>query len=318
MTTATDTTGIYNDFSGFSQLRADARNNSPEAIREVARQFEAVFVQMMLKSMRDASVPFESGLFSDNSTRTYTDMYDKQLGIEMTKLQGIGLADVIARQLTNPYQQVNEVTPVNTVNPVQQTAMTLPSLTAISRPVSVDGDFSVSGMTQSSGWSSPEDFVRDSWPHAVRAGEALNIDPRVLIAQSALETGWGSRVHTTANGENSYCLFGIKANQDWQGRSVDFQTLEFTNGAMQRQLATFRAYDSMAAAYDDYVNFLQSNPRYADVLRSSDSSAYSQGLQDAGYATDPNYADKIERIRNGDLINDTVSRLKLSTDVSLT
>lgn len=332
MTTTADLNTNYNDFAGLARMRADARMDSEAALKEVAKQFESVFVQMMIKSMRDASVPLQGELFHSNQSQAYTEMYDKQLGVELSKENGIGLADVIVRQLSPrnympaetdvaaPALQFNHaLAAVNanrlrTATDADENSELIKTTTA---SLDFDPDVTVQSVQQTPHWSAPEDFIRDSWPHAVRAGNALGVDPRVIIAQSALETGWGKKVHHTAEGENSYCLFGIKADQRWQGKSVAFDTLEFRSGVMGRERATFRSYDSMAESYQDYVDFLQSNPRYQQALSAS-SEQYAQSLQQAGYATDPDYASKIERIQNSDLMNNTLSALKVSDEVPLT
>ncbi|MCW8955998.1 MAG: flagellar assembly peptidoglycan hydrolase FlgJ, partial [Gammaproteobacteria bacterium] len=152
-------------------------------------------------------------------------------------------------------------------------------------------------------WEKPEDFIDDLWPHAVKAGEELGVSPDVLIAQSALETGWGRYTRSFDNGQSSYNMFGIKADQRWQGNTIRVSTLEYKDGAMQREQAQFRAYSSVAEAFNDYVDFIQSHPRYEKALESNtDAQAYARELQQAGYATDPDYARKIEQIRNSDLL----------------
>ncbi len=316
----------YNDFASLSRLRVDARNDSEGALKEVAKQFESVFVQMMIKSMRDASVPLQGDLFHDNQSKAYTDMYDKQLGLELTKGNGIGLAGVIVRQLS-PLESISSPeSPVQNLNlnPLGKSEKTEQVITSgkLIKPLlpeiktgatSNNFNFSINSIQKSPHWNKPEDFIRDSWPHAQRAGEALGVDPKVIIAQSALETGWGKKVHVNEQGENSYSLFGIKAGADWSGKKVQFDTLEFRSGAMNREKASFRAYDSLSDSYQDYVKFLQANPRYEKVINAETSKEYSEQLQKSGYATDPDYSRKIERIRQSDLINKVVSELKLSS-----
>jgi len=335
MTMNSNTTVNYNDFSSLSRLRVDARKDSDAALKEVAKQFESVFVQMMIKSMREASVPLQGELFNSNQSKAYTDMYDKQLGLELSKNNGIGLADVIVRQLSktqpaeNKTEQLSQHIPKNQLpvfNPKTEKTEAIigthnPQRTTESVSVNkLNHNFNldVTETTRSPHWNTPEDFIRDSWPHAQRAGKELGIDPRVILAQSALETGWGKKVHATENGESSYSLFGIKANNGWQGKTVSFNTLEFTNGSMNRETANFRAYDSLSASYQDYVSFLKNNPRYSNVLKAESSADFSKALQQSGYATDPEYADKIERIRNGGLMNDVISGLKVSVKEPLT
>ena len=144
---------------------------------------------------------------------------------------------------------------------------------------------------------SPTDFVRQLWPHAREAARELGVAPEVLIAQAALETGWGRRMIQRADGGNSFNLFGIKADSSWQGDRAQVATIEYVGGVAERQRASFRAYSGLGESFSDYVQFLRSNPRYRQALEQvQDSESFVRGLQDAGYATDPNYADKILRI----------------------
>jgi len=316
----------YNDFSSLARLRVDARKDEKSALKEVAKQFESVFVQMMIKSMRDASEPLQGDLFHGNESKAYTDMYDKQLGLELTKSNGIGLADVIVRQLSPQHTQniVKPAAPTLSFDQVQKTANTDEHVVSAERQniktqgvqtssLSNDYELSIDSIDKPTNWNNAEDFIRDSWPHAKKAGDALGIDPKVIIAQSALETGWGKKVHVNQQGENSYSLFGIKAGADWTGKKVHFNTLEFRSGVMNRERASFRAYDSLSESYQDYVNFLQTRPRYQKVLDAGTPREYAEQLQKAGYATDPQYSEKIERIRQGELLNKVVSELKLSS-----
>jgi len=335
MTINSNSTVNYNDFSSLSRLRVDARKDSDAALKEVAKQFESVFVQMMIKSMREASVPLQGELFHSNQSKAYTDMYDKQLGLELTRNNGIGLADVIVRQLSKT--QPTEIKPdqdlkIPVINPsvsaqskTEKTEDIIENLnyrntaTEVSvHKINNQLNFEVNKITKSPHWGSPEDFIRDSWPHAQRAGKELGVDPRLILAQSALETGWGKKVHATESGESSYSLFGIKANKGWQGKTVSFNTLEFRSGSMNRETANFRAYDSLSDSYQDYVHFLKDNPRYSNVVKAESSTEFSKALQQSGYATDPDYANKIERIRKGGLMNDVLSGLKVSVQEPLT
>lgn len=335
MSLNSNSTVNYNDFSSLSRLRVDARKDSDAALKEVAKQFESVFVQMMIKSMREASVPLQGELFHSNQSKAYTDMYDKQLGLELSKNNGIGLADVIVRQLSKPQSaenkteqpaqgiSVNQLPAFNPKTEKTEEIIGTNNFHNSTESVSVNKlnqnfTLDVTETTRSPHWNTPEDFIRDSWPHAQRAGKELGVDPRVILAQSALETGWGKKVHATENGESSYSLFGIKANKGWQGKTVSFSTLEFNSGSMNREIANFRAYDSLSDSYQDYVHFLKDNPRYTSIFEAESSAEFSKALQQSGYATDPDYANKIERIRKGDLMNDVLSGLKVSVQEPLT
>ena len=296
----------YTDFDNFTRLRQQARQNSPAAIKKVAQQFEALFVQMMLKGMRD-TVP-DGGLFGSNQQRMYQDMYDKQISMNISAAKGIGLADVIERQLGGVQPPVEQRSigdyqrrPLK-VNPQPETRAR-----AIDHPYPQQ-EIQAEVKTP---WTKAEDFINDLWPHAQRAAFQLGIDPDVLIAQSALETGWGKYTRSFENGQISYSLFGIKADSRWSGKTIAVKTLEFRDGAMQKEQARFRAYDSIGEAFDDYVDFIQQHPRYQQALQKGyNPDAYARELQQAGYATDPDYAGKIQRIRNSKLLQQQTSALK--------
>jgi flagellar protein FlgJ len=322
---------IYTDFASLTRLKKGAREQSPEAIRQVARQFESLFVQMMLKSMRD-TVP-ENEMFGSNAERTYRDMYDKQLSMNISEGKGIGLARVIERQLGG------EPEPLQTPGTAAQ-AMT--DYRARARPsqavysgielgrLSADSQFTgrvnpfaatsdISAVSRKSADQRAEQFIRDVLPYAERAASELGVDAEVLLAQSALETGWGRHVPLKADGSSSYNLFGIKADQRWQGERVEIVTREFRHGVMQQEKAQFRAYDSLPEALNDYVEFIRGNPRYQKALEHGyDAEAYARELQQAGYATDPDYARKINRVRSSELLQSKLSELKNLSEPPLT
>jgi peptidoglycan hydrolase FlgJ len=309
-------TNVYTDFQGFTEMRKQAREETPESVKMVAKQFESLFVQMMLKSMRD-TLP-DDGLFSSNDQRMYQDMMDKQMSLNVSNGKGIGLADVIERQLTRTQPDVNQ--PRELSDYMQRPAAI--KIAAAAKTTAMDNPYiekSQSVVNEQSNWKEPKEFINDIWPHAVAAADELGVDPEVLVAQSALETGWGQYVRRSDNGQNSFSLFGIKAQTQWQGDKVSVSTLEFRNGAMQREQAQFRAYGSAGEAFSDYVQFIKENPRYQQALEKGyDPDAYAKELQKAGYATDPDYAKKIERIRNSDLLQTNLSELKNGTQVPLT
>jgi flagellar protein FlgJ len=288
-----DVSGVYNyaDFQGFSDLRRLAREESPEAADTAARQFEALFIQMMLKSMRDA-MPVDSGMDGDQ-TKFYREMFDQQIALEMSRGEGIGLRESMLRELTPPM-----IPPAGAAE-LRMPEHRLPVNDPRPAPVASGQATAPAGGTGSSttaAWrpESPQAFIQELWPHAEKAGAELGIAPEVLLAQSALETGWGQHVIPRPDGSSSHNLFGIKADAHWGGSRVQVNTLEYVNGIPEQQRAAFRAYDSPAESFADYVDFLQRNPRYREALaQAPDSEGYLRGLQKAGYATDPVYADKI-------------------------
>ncbi|WP_045225517.1 flagellar assembly peptidoglycan hydrolase FlgJ [Methyloterricola oryzae] len=299
---------VYTDFQGLAKLKGAAKQNSKEAIKETARQFESVFIQMALKSMR--STTGKAGLMENNQTKLYRDMYDQQLALELGKTSKLGFGKMLERQLGgSPDDQ-------------KLTGKTLAdyrreALPAVDRErASVARD--VAGMVErmaagagtkvmagakagrSGAFSSPQEFVDELWPHAQQVGEELGVDPKMILAQAALESGWGKAVMRAADGSHSHNLFGIKADRNWEGRSIATSTLEYENGAPVRTRAAFRAYDSYADSFRDYVQFLKANPRYTQALRNAENpERYIAGLQKAGYATDPHYARKVMSIYRG-------------------
>jgi flagellar protein FlgJ len=312
----------YTDFQGFAELRREAQAPKPsqEAVKQVAKQFESIFVGMMLKSMRDA-VP-EGGLFNSQTERMYRDMFDKQLSLNIANGQGIGLAAVIERQLSQ--QTATPDTPVDASDFKVRTGMptfeTLRASAAQAAPcTSCVPEVATADGVRFTPWQSADEFVDHIWPSAIRAGKELGVSPEVLVAQSALETGWGRHMRSLDDGSPSYSLFGIKADSRWQGERVSVSTLEFRDGAMQRERAQFRAYGSVTEAFDDYVDFIKSNPRYQQALaKSYDPQAWASELQQAGYATDPDYASKIEQVRHSGAVQSRLAEFKLANKQPIT
>ncbi len=271
------------DVQGVNQLKLDARQSSPEALKQAAQQFEAVFMNMLMKSMREATP--QDGMFDSEQTRMYTSMLDQQLTQRMAS-RGIGLADVMVRQLSValavPADGAEAVPdappaarglPLNPADPVQPAA---------AAAVRVDAPAHV------------EAFVQKLLPHAQAASASTGIPARFMLGQAALETGWGKAEIRGADGQNSHNLFGIKAGAGWKGRTVDVVTTEYVNGTPQKQVERFRAYASYADSFRDYASLLQNNARYQNVIaQGQDAAGFAQGLQQAGYATDPNYAQKL-------------------------
>ena len=305
----------YTDFQGLAEIRQQARDGSPEAIDAAARQFEALFIQMMLKSMRDAQA--SDNPFEGDQVKFYREMFDQQLALELSRGEGIGLRESLVRELSppaDPPQAAEElVLPTQRV-PARRAAEpgslvpALPAYTRVPPPAPPTHRAREAAPVESvqalTPWrpDSPQAFVETLWPHAEAAAATLGVAPEVLLAQSALETGWGRHVIRRPDGSSSYNLFGIKAHGGWQGERAHVGTLEYVNGVPERQRAAFRAYNSPAESFADYVDFLQRNPRYRHALaQAPDAEGYLRGLQAAGYATDPQYANKILRILNQDV-----------------
>jgi flagellar protein FlgJ len=289
-----------NDISGrlaldgrsLDTLRLQAKQNPEQALKGVAQQFEAVFLQMLLKSMRDATP--QDGPMESEQTRMYTSMLDQQMAQSLSA-RGIGLAEVMLRQLghnraaTDAAQAAPSAAGANAPVPA-----------AIAAPQSKPGGVKPEGLQQG------QDFLMRMKDHAIEASNATGIPARFLLGQAALESGWGKHEIRAADGSQSFNLFGIKAGRNWKGATVDVMTTEYVDGAPQKLKQKFRAYASYAEGFQDYAALMQGNRRYAAVLRQTDSAGFAQGLQRAGYATDPRYADKLTNILNGARMRQTI------------
>lgn len=270
------------DFAALASLRNDAvKTQDVATLKEAAKQFESLFTQMMLKSMRDANRGLgEDSMFGSSQGDFYQDMFDDQIALHLSKGSGLGLADMLVRQLTQP----GVVNPTGTAAAQQAAGAAFPAQTQNSSSAAEHQPLA----------KSKEDFVRMMWPHAQRAGNALGVDPSALVAQAALETGWGRAVPTHGSGSSSFNLFGIKAGSSWDGATSNVPTLEFEDGVAVRKVARFRAYDSPADSFNDYARLIGNNPRYENVRGTGgDVATFASALQEGGYATDPNYARKI-------------------------
>ncbi len=285
---------IYNDFAGLGNLKAQAAKQSPEATRETARQFEALFVQMMLKSMRSAGA-----VIGEERDTNYEEMFDQQIALEMTRDRGMGIAEMLVRQLAPEKSDTDmELVPLNT----DSVRSTRPTIEATQRRA----DWRPMGH---------QEFVQDIWPLAEQAAADLDVDPRALVAQAALETGWGQRLIRDGAGVSGNNLFGIKADSRWDGERVGVKTLEYDGGAPKRIHDEFRAYPSLRDGFEDYVSFLKGNARYESATRGGlTPEEFAGSLQDAGYATDPNYVDKIKVIVNGSRLNNIIGKIKFFAD----
>lgn len=301
---------IYTDLNGLEAMRRSADAKSPEALRFVAKQFEALFLQMMLKSARDASM--DDGLLDSEQTDFYQDLHDKQLAIELSNGNGFGIADMLARQLgADPDPGQVKGDPGRSLVEYISSARSLP-LTTQAQAIRSEADVETLPATDAPVLGSPEEFVKHLWPLAKQAADKIGVAPQILLAQAALETGWGRAVSRHADGRSSHNLFNIKADGRWDGEAVRVPTLEFRDGLAKREQANFRAYDSFAQSFEDYVEFLRQSPRYQPVLAASaDGSRFAQELQAAGYATDPEYANKIMGIAEGTPLKNALAGLNL-------
>ena len=257
------------DASG-SALRARAATDPKAAIKMAAKQFEAIFMQQLMKSMRESSLG--TGMLENSGTQMGTEMLDTQLSNKMSGMPG-GLADVIARQLE---RQMSSVVPSTT------------SSGAAAAPAKV-----------SSVKPNQEEFLRMHNEAAAGAEAETGIPATFMVAQAAHESGWGRREIKNADGTSAHNLFGIKAGAGWTGKVAQVMTTEVVDGQPRKVMAKFRAYASYDESFRDYANLMKNNPRYAKVVAAGNNAqGFAQGLQRAGYATDPAYADKLTRVIN--------------------
>ncbi len=300
----TQSAKLITDIAGLDSLKAKARQDQSAALGEVSRQFETLLVGMMVKSMRQASLG--EGLLDGNQSLFYRDIYDQQLASHLSD-RGIGLADMIERQLGgDAAKQVPDGKDLPAYLATRTTSAQQHQQTG-----SVE---KVKESAAEAALDSPQRFVEQLMPHARKAAAKLGLSPEALLAQAALETGWGrSVIH--GSGGNSHNLFGIKADGRWDGNRATVTTLEFEDGVAVRRKDPFRSYGSYADSFNDYVDFLRSGERYSEALaNTSDPKAYFTSLQKAGYATDPRYADKIMRVLESREMRGALQRLELNAE----
>ncbi|MFN3886408.1 MAG: flagellar assembly peptidoglycan hydrolase FlgJ [Aquabacterium sp.] len=291
--------GLSTDLRSLDQLKATAGQDPRLAIRDTAKQLEGLFMQELMKSMRATTM--SSGMLDNSGTEMGASMLDQQFATQMTGLPG-GLSDMIARQLERQ-MGIRSDQPAAAANP---SARMLGSATpnqaldarlntdrsrvdAQGRPVAANGR----------ALSASEQFVRKHQAAARAAEEATGIPAGNILGQAALESGWGKREIKTADGQPSHNLFGIKATSAWKGKVAEVTTTEYIGGVARKVTAKFRAYDSYEEAFKDHARLLTQSPRYSQTVAQADTAqGYARGLQKAGYATDPAYADKLTRVIN--------------------
>lgn len=291
----------YFDQNSLNSVKLMGHRNDPEALKEISKKFEAMFVQQMLKSMRDANAVFADGdMFSSEEVKFHQDMMDQQMVLNLTSGEGIGLAKSMFAQMQKLYDKPVDLNmKAEPVNTLERSLKTTFAPVVRAKPV-VPNELrsgNKSPMAQT-----PEEFVERVKPYAEKAAAELNVSTDVLLAQAALETGWGKHLIHDTDGNNSFNIFNIKAT-GWQGKSVTVNTLENKQGITQQERAAFRQYDDYEQSFADYVALIKTNPRYKEALSAgTNSESYADALQKAGYATDPDYADKIKRLLNSDSI----------------
>jgi flagellar protein FlgJ len=305
------------DLGSLDTLRAAAKSGDQGALEEAAKQFEAIFVQMLLKSMRKAqdSMADKDSPFNSEQVKFYRDMHDQQLATDLSTNGSIGLADVIVQQmsLNNGVMPASAVRNDANLSMLNQNAKLraaflgkqMNDLAPSNKDAIKSDQLNVQAPTKKAAFDSPKEFITSLYPQAQAAAERLGISAKALIAQAAVETGWGKFMIHQGDGNNAHNLFGIKADKRWDGKKTSIDTLEFDNNLPKKQTAAFRTYNNFAESLHDYVDFVSANPRYQQALeKTAAPEEYFNELQRAGYATDPNYADKIMSVYNSSTMSD--------------
>jgi len=314
MTMSVQDASVFTDLSGLNNIRQLGRDNEAAGLKQVAQQFEAMFLNMMLKSMRAGEdVLFGDNPLNSNEMKFHRENFDQQLGLHLSETGGVGLAEQLYRQLSQRYDikeaGASDNSTVDGATNAQAQGLPVPSYRVpVQNRTQYDRQQEAASAVQPSQikdvsvttpmvFEHPEDFVQALEPAARKVASELGVDSKVLLAQAALETGWGQKMIRGRDGHESLNLFGIKASHNWSGSQVEVSTLEYRDGTVHRERAQFRAYGSFEDSFRDYANVLRSNGRYSDALRAaSDSDLFAERLQEAGYATDPAYADKIKAV----------------------
>ena len=286
-----------NDIKGLDELRRAAQSGDSKALDEAAKQFEAIFVQMMLKSMRKAQdvMADKDSPFNSEQVKFYRDMHDTQIASDLASNGSIGLADIIVRQLGKTgegYMPAGALRNDGNLSSINRN--TIVSSQKSQEEVLGNQPIKTFQSFKTAAFEDAKSFIEQLYPAAQQAAKQLGIDPKALLAQAAIETGWGQYMIHNTSGKNSHNLFGIKADLRWQGDRAMVNTIEFEQGVAATKKAPFRVYDSFADSMRDYVGFVKQNPRYEEAVKQSQSPQdYFSELQKAGYATDPDYANKV-------------------------
>lgn len=358
----------WTDLSGFNQLRAQAQTDSKAALPKVAKQFEAIFTQMMLKSMREANASFGDNDVGDSEQgKAYRDLFDQQLSLSLSKgHNGLGIAQMLVRQLggkdaatpkptdaapttdskaliasiaagavpgvdgglfaplaagaqagTRALLHLGESTADAGADPMPPLGTDTPSAANLRATLGQFARGAASAVGTAAGvlpGGDPVNFFRALAPQAQAAAEKLGVSVRALLAQAALETGWGKHLPQRGDGSSSFNLFGIKAGGNWSGAKVSVPTVEYEGGVAVRRRDNFRAYDSPADAFADYARTLADNPRYAQALGQGENVAgFAHALSRGGYATDPAYASKLTAIADSPQMHAALAALGMGS-----
>lgn len=289
---------VITDFNALIELKAKAANNQQQTLNVAARQFEAIFVQNLMKSMRQANhFLSEDSPLKSKQTEQFEEMLDQQRALELSSQgKGIGLAEVMINQLDNRNMKLK----------YQQQKLSGNNL-----PDSILKQLSENFFNRDAMMFTPKDFVKSILPAAKLFAQQLGVDPKLLVAQAIHETGWGKSINTTEQGGSSYNLFNIKGGSQYNKNQSYITTTEYIEGKPVKVKEPFRDYASFEESFQDYVSLIKHNERYHEALsRSADPEQYMAALQQAGYATDPNYAAKVLAIYNGSTLSQAVDSLE--------
>jgi flagellar protein FlgJ len=272
-------TRTYTNIQGLDELRANVKKNPNAAKKEVTQQFEAILMQMMLKSMRDANQAFASDLFGSDQMGFYQDLFDKQLTLSLSN-HGIGIAEAIERNMKD--QHLGDTPDPDAPDEALQPVMTAPT------PITIPAKIT-----------------------AKMAAKMLGANPEILLAQAALETNWGKKILPHNANTSSFNLFNIKADGHWASKTTTMDSLEERQGVLVKEKSAFRSYESFKDSFLDYVNLLKQNSRYSGALQHAESpEKFVHALQDAGYATDSQYASKIMKIFGSQSFQNLIAKMQ--------
>lgn len=299
-------TKLYTDIQGLEQLHGQYKTNPAAVKKQVAQQFESLLVQMVMRSMREANKSFSSDLISSNDMDFYQEMFDKQLSLSLSS-RGLGVAKMIEDNMDAQLAHAKPVAASDLVQPDLKHLMPPQALVATRNPEADTSTMETALPAQQAtqnAFESPKAFVHAMWSSAKKAAAAIGVSPSVLIAQAALETDWGKKML-------NHNLFNIKADPQWKKGSTQVASLENKNGVLVKEKASFRAYDSIDESLNDYAHFVKTNQRYSQALNEAHNpQTYVQALQNAGYATDTQYAKKIMDIHESQHFKNLLFGLK--------
>jgi peptidoglycan hydrolase FlgJ len=289
--TASDTNigSLAIDSQSLNKLRLQAKQTPDQALKAAAQQFETVFLNMMLKSMREATP--QDGVFDSEQTKMFTGMLDQQLAQSMSASRGVGLAEIMVKQLSRNSQY--RVPSAESRVPGAEHSALSTQHSALGVPLGVQHSALSTAIPSAYKADVQQSFVDKMRIPAEQASRSTGVPAHLILGQAALESGWGKRQIKMVDGSDSHNLFGIKAGKDWNGKVAEVTTTEYHNGVASKQVERFRAYGSDTESFQDYARLLSDNPRYDGVMGQGDAKGFAQALQQAGYATDPNYADKL-------------------------